>query len=1351
MRSLFQNNIVRCRLFFGLMIVSLLLPLWVQAQKKTLAIQVSPELISKTVTRAILEDSYGFLWHGGGGLFKYDGFESKVCRPESADSAKLSLGTVQAILEEKNGDLLIGSSAGLFRYERQSDKIMPLYSGKFVKQTGGVSTVYSLYQDAAGRIWIGTETNLYVVRNPGAQPVKVFDNQDFALRGQIFTGVYSIAEDKRGNIYAASSHGLWRVERDLSFRQFAPDAGTKGGSLGFRITDAATNDGDTLWLTTLTGLWIFDTRNERFYPISLPGVSGKRFTELAFDRQKRLYIAVSGQIWERSPGGSMSPISGPPATFFHTVSILTTDRFGNLWAGGFNGLVKIELAANRALPFYQVIGDMPDQDNACLRLMQDSSGGFWFRMINSGLGYCAELGGVFEIVLQPPLDVATEEIKNFCTDADGNVWVLTLTNGLYRFPKGAKRWQHVLADDSMRVAVGHSILYDQKDKRLLWFSSNFGLCSVDRFTLQKRWFHPKKDLPWLDVESLGFIEQADDGNIWGATLANDRTVVICLDRTSGKFVGEYDPAKRPDFRGERHLKRVSKDTIWLATPAGALVIDTRRKTQFLWNRANGFPVKGLDAIALDARGNIWFTTGKKFCRYDGRSFGLFNSRKESDGLFYANATRARDGRLVFGGKSGIHVFDPEKIRNDTIRPRVYLTGFKVLNKVHGLGKALELVQEIRLPFESKVLTFEFAAVHFLHPNDVKYRHKLEGFEPDWVETGSRERWATYTNLSPDTYTFKVLAANSDGFWTNEREGLSIKLVILPPWYRTWWAYLLYALAIGTVLFGIRSYDLKRQLAKAEASRLQELDAVKNRLYTNITHEFRTPLTVILGEAAQLEKQAGKNQKGGLAAIRRQGRQLLHLVNQMLDLAKVEAGSLRVNMVQGNVVLFLKYLLESFHSLAKSKHIELRFETDTKDFWMDYDPDKLQKIASNLLSNAIKFTPSGGKVVLQVVTTSEGFEPLPTLRTLRPLPTLKITVSDTGVGIAPEELPRVFDRFYQADDSATRQAEGTGIGLTLTKELVHLLGGQISVESRIGEGSTFTVTLPVARTAERQQFDAENYFAENQEVKSESEASAVPVSQIQISNFKQNRPRLLLVEDNADVVRYISSLFAADYHIYKAGNGKEGVAAAFRLVPDIVISDVMMPEMDGFELCRILKTDERTSHIPIILLTAKADHASKIEGLTQGADVYLPKPFDPEELSVRLEKLHELRQRLQERLSGSGKFVDKFEPSDLEERFLQKAVRIVESKMSDEDFDMPQLCKALNMSRSNLFRKLKALTGKSATDFIRSLRLEKARELLETTDLNVTEVCFKVGFGSPNYFSRAFQEAFGVSPSEVRKG
>ncbi len=1306
----------------------------------TLALQTSPEVISKNITRAILEDSYGFIWHGGnGGLFKYDGYESKAWRPESADSAKISLGTVYAILEDKNRDLWIGSTNGLFRYERQTDKIVPCFKGKFVTPTGGASIVYDLYMDAAGRLWIGTETNLYVVKSPGAEPVKVFEGHDFPPKWQLAEGIFSIVEDRRGRIYAATSGGLWRVQPDFSFRRLAPGAGAKNNALGFRISDAETAGGDTLWLATSTGLWIFETQNERFSQIPLPEKAGKRLSALAFDRQKHLWLAISGQIWEWSHGGSIASASGPPAPFYQVINVVAADRFGNLWAGGYNGLAKIELAVNRALPFYKVVGDTPDQDNASLRLMQDSVGGFWFRMINSGLGYCAELGGAFEIVLQPALDVADEEIKHFCTDADGNVWVLTLTKGLYRFPKGSKQGQNVFVDDSLRLAVGLFILPDRLDNRLLWFSSQIGLCSVDRFTFQRNWFFPKKDLPWLDKESIGSIEQDDEGNIWCVTRANDRNIVIRFDRTSGKFSAEPDPAKRPDYVGTNHLKRVSKDTLWLATSMGMLIIDTRRNTQFFWNRSNGFPVAGAGSIVPDGRGNVWFTSGRKICRWDGRTFECFSARKESEGFLYINATLTRDGRVMFGGKSGIHVFEPEKIRKDTIRPRVYLTGFKVLNKSHSLGQALELVQEIRQPFDSKVLTFEFAAVHHLRPGDVKFRHKLEGFEPDWVETGSRERWATYTNLSPGAYTFKVLAANAEGFWTDESEGLSIRLVILPPWYHSWWAYLFYIATGLALLLAIRRYELRRHLAQAEARRLQELDAVKSRLYTNITHEFRTPLTVILGEAAQLEKQAAVKQKGGLAAIRRQGRQLLNLVNQMLDLAKVEAGSLHLNLIQGNVVLFLKYLLESFRSLADGRKIELRFETDTEVFRMDYDPDKLQKIVSNLLSNAIKFTPEKGRVTLRVKTGDP----------------LILQVEDTGQGIPPDQLPLIFDRFYQASpesSGATRQAEGAGIGLTLAKELVHLLGGQVSVESCPGEGATFTVTLPVTRAAERQAFDPEYFFIENPEMKAGAEA-APGVLPTDKPLLPTDRPRLLLVEDNPDVVHYIGSLLAADYQVHKAKNGREGMEAAFRLVPDIVISDVMMPEMDGFELCRILKTDERTSHIPIVLLTAKADHASKIEGLTRGADVYLPKPFDREELLIRLEKLIELRRRLQARFQQAGSLRPAIQggAQSADDLFLQKALGIVEAKMADEDFGMPQLCKALNMSRTNLFRKLKALTGKSATDFIRSLRLEKAKELLETTDMNVTEVSYAVGFGGPNYFSRVFQEAFGVAPSEVRRG
>jgi len=703
-------------------------------------------------------------------------------------------------------------------------------------------------------------------------------------------------------------------------------------------------------------------------------------------------------------------------------------------------------------------------------------------------------------------------------------------------------------------------------------------------------------------------------------------------------------------------------------------------------------------------------------------------------------------------KSGIHAFHPEQIRKDSIRPRVYLTGFKVLNKPHELGKAPELVQEIRLPFVSNnVLSFEFAAVHFIRSTDVQFRHKLEGFESDWVETPSTERWATYTNLSPGTYTFSVLAANADGFWTNEHEGLKIRLVIEPPWHRTWLAYLLYLAAALALLFGIRRYELRRHLAQAEAQRLKELDLAKSRLYTNITHEFRTPLTVILGMEEQLRKDPGAWLDEGLRLIRRNGKQLLLLVNQLLDLAKLESGSLPLQLVQGDVVRYLHYLTESFHSYADSKDIRLHFRSDFAELTMDHDPEKLQTVVSNLLSNAIKFTPAGGDVYVDVRLPNNLARLQVRAEIAHRDSSIIIQISDTGPGIAPEHLPPIFDRFFQADDSHSRAGTGTGIGLALVKELVRLMGGDISVESEPGKGARFSMHLPVARTAdnistdEQTQHDAA--FAETILPVPETATALLPAD-------SGDRYTVLLVEDNPDVIVYLSSVLALHYRIETAKNGQEGIEKAFELVPDIIVSDVMMPGKDGFELCRTLKSDERSSHIPIVLLTAKSDQPSKIEGLRYGADAYLAKPFHQEELLVRLEKLIEVRRRLQERFqqTGSVRTAALQRPAqNLDDVFLQKIVRTVEAQMSDEEFGMPELCRALHMSRTNLFRKLKAVTGKTATDLIRSLRLEKAKELLETAEMNVTEVSDAVGFRSPNYFSRVFQEAFGVALSAVRKG
>ena len=552
--------------------------------------------------------------------------------------------------------------------------------------------------------------------------------------------------------------------------------------------------------------------------------------------------------------------------------------------------------------------------------------------------------------------------------------------------------------------------------------------------------------------------------------------------------------------------------------------------------------------------------------------------------------------------------------------------------------------------------------------------------------------------------------------------------------------LLFSLGIARLIKSLEKEKMAAEksqaLLQAESSQMQAMDEFKTRFYNNITHEFRTPLTIILGMADQLAAGGKQLAEGtlaeGLKMIKRNGQKLLNLTNQMLNLSKLEANTMPVNLVQGDVVTYLKYLVESFHSLAGAKNICLEFSAEPEEIRMDFDPDKMQDIVSNLLSNAIKFTPENGQVKVAIAKDGEQ---------------VILSVKDTGRGISKEHLPRIFDRYFQADANGNL-AEGTGLGLALTRELVKLLKGEITVESTPGKGSVFTVRLPVTNLAKQAlapltsaQVPLDLFFEKSEKA---ALASACRDGEKLV---------LLIVEDNADVVRYLRSLLSEDYQIEEAGNGREGFEKAVEIIPDLVISDVMMPEMNGFDFCKKLKNDLRTSHIPVVLLTAKADADSRLEGLEAGADAYLAKPFDKEELFVRVKKLIELRKALQERYTSLSDTTEIFPQNGIfqkEDTFLQDVRRLLLEHLDDEEFGIPELCRSMGMSRSQLYRKFKALTDTTVHHFIHNLRLGKARELLLSTDLNVTEIAFETGFKNHSHFSRIFMKKFGVSPSQLRQ-
>jgi signal transduction histidine kinase/DNA-binding response OmpR family regulator len=535
-------------------------------------------------------------------------------------------------------------------------------------------------------------------------------------------------------------------------------------------------------------------------------------------------------------------------------------------------------------------------------------------------------------------------------------------------------------------------------------------------------------------------------------------------------------------------------------------------------------------------------------------------------------------------------------------------------------------------------------------------------------------------------------------------------------------------------FELEKSKLLQAQEHAESDRLKELDQFKSKFYTNITHEFRTPLTVIMGINENIK---GHEQEKKL--IHRNSKKLLQLINQLLDLSKVESGNLKLNLVQGNIVSYIQYLAESFYSMATEKGIRLTFYTEEESILMDFDEVKIQHIIYNLVSNAIKFTAKNGKVILHLTTVTQDQEPL-----------LKIKIKDNGEGIRLVDLPYIFDRFYQAEpnEKATgTKPEGSGIGLALTKEFVQMLKGKIEVISTPGKGSKFIIYLPIEQNAKY--FDSSIIVPlsnTNHKPEQEVETSKLSSNENE-SSFEESKPQLLLVEDNPDIVTYIESILKKDYAILVANDGQSGIDQAIKNVPDIIISDVMMPEKNGYELCEVIKQDERTSHIPIILLTAKATQADRVDGLKHGADAYLTKPFDKEELQVRLQKLVEMRQQLQLRYANPNLAKTSIAAPSIEDIFLQKLHEQIEAHLSDSEFGVTQLVESIPLSQMQLYRKLKALTGKTPSQFMSSYRLQRALELLKIGELNVSEIAYEVGFADPSYFSRMFQKEFGRNPSQ----
>jgi len=865
-----------------------------------------------------------------------------------------------------------------------------------------------------------------------------------------------------------------------------------------------------------------------------------------------------------------------------------------------------------------------------------------------------------------------------------------------------------------------------------------------------------------------------------------------IDLSTGSLrIFHNDPRNRRSLN-QNYLKSMLPDPVfperffWIGTNGGGLNRFEKGAENFtFYTEKEGLPNNVVYGILADSKGNLWMSTNRGIANAildpKTREIVSFKNYDEGDGLqgdefntwqYFQNER----GDMFFAGIQGITVFHPDSVKSNPQAPPVVITGFQIHQQLvmpgspgSPLEKVIAATEKITLPHSDNAITFESTVLDYANPGKNLSSYKLEGLNQDWSPPGNNRR-ANYTNLDPGDYVFRVRCSNSHGVW-NEA-GASLEITILPPWYRTWWAYVLYIfLSLGTI-FGLLRYEIGRREAKhkyelehVETEKLQELDRMKSRFFANISHEFRTPLTLILGPLEKfLSKTKDKKDKQDMTLAQRNAQRLLKLINELLDLSKLESGQMKLQASRLDIIQHLKNSLAFFESAANSKQIDLKFQTDKKSVIGYFDKDKMQNIFVNLISNAIKFTDEGGEVLVNVST-----PPVPYHRhsLQSPLPRggikggVEITVSDTGIGIPKSRLAQIFDRFYQVEES--RSGEGTGIGLALTKELVQLHHGTIAVESEEGQGTTFTVQFPLGKTHLKPDEITETTAANDQlpnarmtnDPLTNDSMTNTPITgnehpatsnQKPASSTKQQET-ILIIEDYPDMRAFIRENIETDYNVLEAENGEQGVNIALETIPDLIISDVMMPKMNGFQVCQKLKTDERTSHIPIILLTAKAEAENKIEGLETGADDYLLKPFYPKVLQIRIQNLIELRRKLRLRFSEITMVKpDELEITSVDKKFVQRLMDIIESHLADEFFGVEELCKEIGMSSPSLWRKIHGLFNKNPNQFIRSIRMQHAREMLEKNAGNITEIGFAVGFSNPAYFTKCFHKQFGKPPS-----
>lgn len=1317
--------------------------------------------LSQLTTLSIYQDSQGFMWFGTrNGLNKYNGYNFEVFLNKPNDPNSISNNHILCIIEDRDGYLWIGTNEGLNRLNLSTHVFTRYFHDSQKTNSLAHNMVTSLFLDKKGNLWVGTDSGLNVYRKATDDFAQI--NPDNFFSGNPINSISGL-EDGRivlGTMYRGVMI-LDVQEQNHSSLVYKNNPGNPASLSANEIRSVFVDSGDNIWIGTIrNGLNLLKNEDSRN-----PDASFVHFTQkngLSNNFIRGINESPGGEIAVGTSNGLniINPVS-------YQVEIYDTYSYGR--------------------------GDLSHY--SIFPVFFDRSQTLWVGTYAGGIDYANPYGNKFRNFN------VEEELKNTTgimgpiVEMDADLYIASEGGGLLRFNKKEETFKQYRLNPHAQLSYSDNIL------KCLYHDGNRVLCGTTVGTIYS--FNPENEkfslLYELEEKNSVYVLQRDDaGNliIGGVNkiglisvspagimqtdfplqdskkfqfynvrsfLEPEPDIYLVGTRNEGLFL--YDKNKRTlkqfkktegktDGLPENFIAEISKDSkgrIWIGTFGGGVCLFDRKNEIFTtYDTNSGLSDNNICAVVESNDAHLWISSTTGLADFDTEKTSIKNYTYHNginiDEFSLRSGIKAADGKLFFGGNNGIVSFNPGYLDVNPFIPPVILENLYVNNEqiipAHSSILENELMHsnEIRLKHNQSNISIEYCALNYIFPERNQYAYMLEGFDDDWIPVGNR-RMAYYTNIPPGSYTFKVKASNNDGVWNEQ--GASIRLIVLPPLWKTWWAYTAYLLcALGIIYFIFRYFRERERLKndirlkQMEAKTQEEFHDARNRLFTNFSHELRTPLTLIMSPLDEIIENENLNPelKNRMQTMQSNSHRLLRLVNNLMDFQKNESGMLKIGVSKSDIVAFTKEMVLLFNEMAASRDISLTCNSSDERIICLFDKNLMEKVLFNFLSNAIKNTPNGGKIEVR-------------LNRNKTNNTLLVEIADTGIGVSPVDLEKIFVPFYQVSQSEHAHS-GTGLGLSLSKSIIELHHGKVWAESDGKTGAVFKFILPLSED----EFQYDDVVSEN-----DDESAIQYTIDVSDENWQKDEAisdvnyTLLIVEDNPDVRKYIKSRLERTYTIYEAANGEEGLTKAFNQLPDLILTDLMMPKMDGIAMCLKLKNDIRTSHIPVIMITARTTPGDIFEGYETGADDYIVKPFNINLLKVRIKNILQSRERLKE-LYGKNFSLKSLgvEAGSLDEKFMQKLYEILEREIANPNLDINDFCQEIGISRSNLYRKIKAVTNLSPGEFIRNFRLEASKKLLHREGVNISDVYTALGFSSHSYFSNCFKAKYGISPAKYAK-